>query len=67
MKTVVVFHPAFLAHEQHPFHPERRERLSYTIDQLTEEGVFDDPGVVPGPCDSCDYQGPHSRPPPPLP
>lgn len=45
MTTGIVYHPDYLLHEQYPSHPERRERLSYTIDQLTEEGIWDDPRV----------------------
>jgi len=41
MKTGVVFHPKYLQHEQTPTHPERKERLAYTLDQLIEEGLFD--------------------------
>jgi acetoin utilization deacetylase AcuC-like enzyme len=40
MTAGLVFHPDYLLHEQSPGHPERRERLSYTIDQFREEGVF---------------------------
>jgi len=32
-------------HQQSPSHPERRERLSYTLDQLREEGIFDLPQI----------------------
>jgi acetoin utilization deacetylase AcuC-like enzyme len=46
MTTGIVYHDAFLQHEQHPFHPERRERLAYTDDQLTEEGIWDDPRIL---------------------
>lgn len=46
MTTGIVYHPDYLAHEQHPLHPERRERLAYTDDQLTEEGLWDDPRIV---------------------
>jgi len=38
-----VYHENYLLHEHHPTHPERRERLTYTLDQLEEEGVFDFP------------------------
>ncbi len=41
MRTGIVFHPKYLEHEQSPTHPERRERLAYTLDQLIEEGIFD--------------------------
>lgn len=41
MKTGIVFSPSYLHHEQSSTHPERIERLSYTMDQLTEEGIFD--------------------------
>ncbi|HUU75515.1 MAG TPA: histone deacetylase [Methanoregulaceae archaeon] len=41
MTTGIVFDPRYLDHEQSPAHPERRERLSYTMDQLQEEGLWD--------------------------
>lgn len=41
MKTGIVFSPDYLHHEQSTTHPERIERLSYTMDQLIEEGIFD--------------------------
>ncbi len=41
MVTGIVFHEEYLKHEQTPTHPERRERLAYTMDQLREEGIFD--------------------------
>ncbi|MDI9646741.1 MAG: histone deacetylase [Archaeoglobales archaeon] len=41
MVTGVVFHEEYLKHEQSPIHPERRERLAYTLDQLIEEGIID--------------------------
>ncbi len=46
MTTGIVYHTEFLAHEQHPLHPERRERLAYTDDQITEEGLWEDPRIV---------------------
>ncbi|WP_457591594.1 histone deacetylase family protein [Geoglobus sp.] len=46
MKTGIVYHPKYLEHEQSPTHPERRERLAYTVDQLMEEGVFDMENIV---------------------
>jgi acetoin utilization deacetylase AcuC-like enzyme len=46
MTTGIVYHPVFLAHEQHPLHPERRERLAYTDDQITEEGLWEDPHIT---------------------
>jgi acetoin utilization deacetylase AcuC-like enzyme len=46
MTTGIVYHAEYLAHEQHPLHPERRERLAYTDDQLTEEGLWDDPRIL---------------------
>lgn len=45
MTTALVFHPDFLLHEQSRDHPERRERLSYTIDQIREEGLMHHPAV----------------------
>lgn len=41
----VVFFPAF-DWAISPTHPERQERLLYTMDQLQEEGVFDIPGIA---------------------
>ncbi len=46
MTTGIVFHPRYLEHEQSPTHPERRERLAYTFDQLIEEGIFEDQKIV---------------------
>jgi acetoin utilization deacetylase AcuC-like enzyme len=45
MTTGIVYHPKYLEHEQTPTHPERRERLAYTMDQLMEEGIFDNPKI----------------------
>jgi len=45
MVTGIVYHPKYLEHEQTPTHPERRERLAYTMDQLMEEGIFDNPKI----------------------
>ncbi|MBC7114422.1 MAG: histone deacetylase [Archaeoglobi archaeon] len=45
MVTGIVYHRKYLEHEQSPTHPERRERLSYTMDQLLEEGIFDSPEI----------------------
>ncbi|MCU0633220.1 MAG: histone deacetylase [Methanolinea sp.] len=45
MTTALVFHPDYLLHEQSRDHPERRERLSYTLDQIREEGLWDHPSV----------------------
>lgn len=45
MTTALVFHPDYLLHEQTRDHPERRERLSYTIDQIREEGLMRHPSV----------------------
>ena len=44
-KVALVYHEDYLLHEHTPTHPERRERLTYTMDQLHEEGVFDHPAV----------------------
>ncbi|QLA21704.1 histone deacetylase [Desulfolutivibrio sulfoxidireducens] len=41
----IVFFPAF-DWAISPTHPERQERLLYTLDQLREEGVFDIPGIA---------------------
>ncbi len=46
MKTGIIYHPKYLEHEQSPTHPERRERLAYTFDQLMEEGIFDYENIV---------------------
>ncbi|MBS3761151.1 histone deacetylase family protein [Halodesulfurarchaeum sp.] len=45
MSMGLIYHDAYLRHEHTPTHPERRERLQYTMDQLREEGVLDDPAV----------------------
>lgn len=44
-KTGLVYHQGYLHHEHSPTHPERRERLMYTMDQLEEEGIFGLPGL----------------------
>jgi acetoin utilization deacetylase AcuC-like enzyme len=44
-KTGLVFFPAF-DWAIDPTHPEREERLLYTQDQVTEEGVFDISGII---------------------
>ncbi|MDY6765305.1 MAG: histone deacetylase [Halobacteria archaeon] len=41
----LVYHENYLLHEHTPTHPERRERLMYTMDQLEEEGILDMPDV----------------------
>ncbi|MDZ7687963.1 MAG: histone deacetylase [Halobacteriales archaeon] len=43
--VALVYHDDYLLHEHTPTHPERRERLTYTMDQLREEGVFEHPAV----------------------
>ncbi|WP_236609708.1 histone deacetylase [Archaeoglobus sulfaticallidus] len=45
MVTGIVYHKKYLEHEQSPTHPERKERLAYTMDQLIEEGIFDNPRI----------------------
>ncbi|MFP4632489.1 MAG: histone deacetylase family protein [Halobacteriales archaeon] len=45
MTLALVYHDDYLLHEHGPTHPERRERLTYTMDQLEEEGVFERPDV----------------------
>jgi acetoin utilization deacetylase AcuC-like enzyme len=45
MTCGIVYAPSYLTHEQSSSHPERRERLSYTLDQLVEEGIFDLPQI----------------------
>lgn len=44
-KTGLVFFPAF-DWAIDPTHPEREERLLYTQDQVTEEGIFDIDGII---------------------
>ena len=46
MTLALVYHEDYLLHEHTPTHPERRERLQYTMDQLEEEGLLGDPDVV---------------------
>ncbi|MDD1727475.1 MAG: histone deacetylase [Methanospirillum sp.] len=46
MTTGIIFGPEYLRHEQSPTHPERNERLAYTMDQLMEEGLFDHPDIM---------------------
>lgn len=43
--TGLVYHENYLLHENTPTHPERRERLMYTMDQLWEEGVLNLPQI----------------------
>lgn len=45
MTVALVYHEDYLLHEHTPTHPERRERLTYTMDQLREEGVLKHPSV----------------------
>ncbi|MFB6070913.1 MAG: histone deacetylase [Halanaeroarchaeum sp.] len=45
MTLGLVYDEEYLLHEHTPTHPERKERLQYTMDQLTEEGLLDDPAV----------------------
>ena len=45
MSMGLVYHEDYLLHEHTPTHPERRERLQYTLDQLREEGILDDDDV----------------------
>ncbi|MFB6081771.1 MAG: histone deacetylase family protein [Halanaeroarchaeum sp.] len=45
MSLGLVYDSEYLDHEHTPTHPERKERLQYTMDQLTEEGVLADPSV----------------------
>jgi len=44
-EVALVYHEDYLLHEHSPTHPERKERLTYTVDQLTEEGVLDHSAV----------------------
>jgi len=44
-RTGLVFFPAF-DWAIDPTHPEREERLLYTLDQVTEEGIFDIEGIL---------------------
>ena len=46
MSMALVYHEDYLLHEHTPTHPERRERLQYTMDQLREEGLLNDPAVA---------------------
>jgi acetoin utilization deacetylase AcuC-like enzyme len=46
MSLALVYHEDYLLHEHTPTHPERRERLQYTMDQLEEEGLLADPDVT---------------------
>ncbi|MFB6132186.1 MAG: histone deacetylase [Halanaeroarchaeum sp.] len=46
MTMGLVYDDRYLAHEHTPTHPERKERLQYTMDQLSEEGLLDDPHVT---------------------
>lgn len=62
--VALVYHDDYLLHEHTPTHPERRERLTYTMDQLHEEGVFDHPDVnlvEPEPLDEDDMMRVHTR------
>lgn len=45
MSLALLYHEDYLLHEHTPTHPERRERLQYTMDQLEEEGLFADPRI----------------------
>jgi acetoin utilization deacetylase AcuC-like enzyme len=45
MTVGLVYDDDYLLHEHTPTHPERKERLQYTMDQLAEEGLLDDPAV----------------------
>jgi len=40
VKIALIYDDAYLEHEQGPTHPERRERLAYTMSYLAEEGVL---------------------------
>lgn len=40
MTLALIYHDDYLRHEHSPTHPERRERLQYTMDQLEEEGIL---------------------------
>ncbi len=45
MDLGIIYHDKYLLHENSPTHPERKERLTYTIDQLKEEGIMDFSGI----------------------
>ncbi|MFB6093759.1 MAG: histone deacetylase family protein [Halanaeroarchaeum sp.] len=45
MTVGLVYDEDYLLHEHTPTHPERRERLQYTMDQLEEEGLLADPAI----------------------
>ncbi|MDL2210339.1 histone deacetylase [Desulfovibrio sp. OttesenSCG-928-O18] len=60
-KLGIVFFPAF-DWGISPSHPEREERLLYTFDQLSEEGLFDLPGIAlhnPEQASFADIERPH--------
>jgi len=40
VKIALIYDDAYLEHEQGPKHPERKERLAYTMSYLAEEGVL---------------------------
>jgi len=40
MRIALVYDEKYLEHEQYPTHPERRERLAYTMAYLLEEGIL---------------------------
>lgn len=46
MTLGLVYDEDYLLHEHTPTHPERRERLQYTMDQLEEEGILADDSVI---------------------
>ncbi|MFB6282869.1 MAG: histone deacetylase family protein [Halobacteria archaeon] len=63
-RVAVIYHPDYLLHEHSPTHPERRERLTYTMDQLREEGVFElqEVDIVePSPVTEADMEMVHTR------
>jgi len=65
MKTGIVFHKDYLLHEQAPCHPERRERIAYTLDILDEEEIWNEPGIIriePREATTDEVQAVHKRP-----
>lgn len=46
MTLALVYDDEYLNHEHTPTHPERKERLQYTMDQLREEGLLHDPELT---------------------
>ncbi|MDD4300219.1 MAG: histone deacetylase [Methanomicrobium sp.] len=45
MRTGIISHPDYLLHEQNPLHPERKERIAYTLDLLDEEEIWNESDI----------------------